>query len=147
MPKNSNGPNRGGFASKTRCYIPRVASVRRKLIVLASCAGNANKISANAKFTSTVSIVHVARDVIVRRKSGTPRRQWFSLPFSFSRRRSERAGLHTPGSRQFVKSAKGWVEGSFYRDRTDHPSPKVTCTAEGSLPCLEVMGGLGARFA
>jgi len=53
-----------------------------------------------------------------------------------------RAGLG-----RFVKSAKSWVEGSFYRDRTDHPSPKVTCTVEGSLLCREVMGGLGARFA
>lgn len=51
------------------------------------------------------------------------------------------------GSGRFVKSAKSWVEGSFYRDRTDHPSPKVTCTVEGSLLCREVMGGLGARFA
>lgn len=49
--------------------------------------------------------------------------------------------------RRFVKSAKSRVEGSFYRDRTDHPSPKVTCTVEGSLLCREVMGGLGARFA
>lgn len=51
------------------------------------------------------------------------------------------------GPRRFVKSAKSWVEGSFYRDRTDHPSPKVTCTVEGSLARREVMGGLGARFA
>jgi len=42
---------------------------------------------------------------------------------------------------------KAGVEGSFYRDRTDHPSPEVTCTLQGSLPCREVMGGLGARFA
>lgn len=51
------------------------------------------------------------------------------------------------GPRRFVKSAKSWVEGSFYRDRTDHPSPEVTCTVEGSLSRREVMGGLGARFA
>lgn len=65
--------------------------------------------------------------------------------------RGEKEGDGKPrsraGPRRFVKSAKSWVEGSFYRDRTNHPSPKVTCTVEGSLPCLEVMGGLEARFA
>lgn len=133
------------FQSYIKLIFPQIGNHAKVKVVksrrMTQCANGKKCVNIRSKFACA--------DILYTVETQYPRFSFLFFRFLGEEREASQklVARSRAGSGRFVKSAKSWVEGSFYRDRTDHPSPKVTCTVEGSLLCREVMGGLGARFA